>query len=562
MALVGVFIIQSLEETNLSIVSARLDDVYDSVVSEFQEYRIEQIRSSSGAVEEILSRHVDIGFREEIYIIDALQLEIVASSTAIKGVQDISSLDAHLMVEAIAGEVKEDDFVLGNKLKVKDKAYPIKKGDQIIGVLYLRYDLSDIYQMINRSRIIILQAVVTALLVTVVVSYIVSKSITDPINEVTKKARMLAKGDFDQVIEVRSDDEIGAFSETFNYLSGELKRSVNQITDEKMKLETIINHMKDGLVAVDLDGKIIQKNKMADEWLGAMDGNAMVALSQEDHTGIEKNTFIRYINERSLKFIYAPFVTEGAKKLGVVFVIQDITEEHRLENMRRDFVANVSHELKTPLTSIISYAETLHDGGIEDESISRQFTETIISEAERMSRIVTDLLELSNYDSQRAVMKKDWVNIVDLVGDTIRSLALVAQKNQQHIIYQSIPDFNAYVDPDKIRQLLINTISNALKYSSSGSDVEVTLAFVEEQECLHVTVTDHGMGIPKADLEHIFDRFYRVDKARSRQMGGTGLGLSIAKEIVMAHGGEITVNSVVEEGTSIGITLPVFVKNS
>jgi two-component system sensor histidine kinase VicK len=263
------------------------------------------------------------------------------------------------------------------------------------------------------------------------------------------------------------------------------------------------------------------------------------------------------VNGRVLKVNFAPFQDEHSNRVGIVFVFQDITESHKLENMRREFVANVSHELKTPITSIKSYTETILEGRVDDPEMQKVFLEVVNTEADRMSRLVSDLLELSNFDSNSIKLKKGPYVITRLMDSCILKIQMTAEQKKQTIIKKyDLEPIECHFDKDKIEQVVLNILSNAIKYTQSAGQIEVQLRPGASDETFDIVISDSGMGIPEEDLDRIFERFYRVDKARSRAHGGTGLGLSIAKEIVEAHQGSIRIDSEVNVGTKVTISLP------
>lgn len=568
MIFAGVFIVQSLEDYNLTVISNRLDDIAQIMLSELSKIETDNLVDVTSTVQETIDRHVDIGLREEIFIIDGTTHNIIATSSenVNRDVTDI--LDDALVIQGLIGNEKEKNIELGDSIKTKDKVYPILKNNKQLGIIYLRYDLNDIYESINKARMIIFRAVVSSLVVTVMIGFVISKSITDPINEVTKKATLLAEGDFNQLVDIKSEDEIGSLSSTFNFLAGELKRSISEISREKSKLEAIINYMEDGLIAINAEGRIIHSNPKAIKMLSngdQFDDDVIGDLLSIYNSGrIDSDVGSKNISAkgRVLKVNFAPFLDEDSKRVGIIFVLQDITDAERLENMRREFVANVSHELKTPITSIKSYTETILDGRVDDLEIQKTFLEVVNTEADRMSRLVSDLLELSNFDSQSVKLKKQLYTMDDIIDNCILKIKVTADQKKQTIIkHYHHPSIQAYLDKDKIEQVVLNILSNAIKYSSEAGNIDIELRPGEKPGEFDLVVIDSGMGIPEEDLERIFERFYRVDKARSRALGGTGLGLSIAKEIIEAHEGSIRIESEYNYGTKVTITLPLDVNN-
>ncbi len=454
-------------------------------------------------------------------------------------------------------------------LRIMDKVYPIVNGGKVVGVLYIRYDLNATDETVDRARIIIIQSVLIALAVTLLLGTIISKNVTDPINDITKKASEMAKGDFNQYVDVRSDDEIGKLGGTFNHLTNQLKQSLNHLSQEKSKFEVIVNNIDDGIIALTDQRKIIHINHEA---IRILSNHQIDIASHYDELAeqLPQNLSYDYIerthfNMRGMEIVdlgsetyrvkFEPFSSEDGQRIGLIIVFQDITESHRLDNMRKDFVANVSHELKTPITSIKSYSETLMDGAVADQAMAHQFLEVINSEADRMNRIVRDLLQLSNFDAHRTQLNVKSYDWRELVKSVLQKMDVLIKEKHHKIVYDG--PSRALVSPfdrDRIEQVIVNLLSNAIKYTPDGGKIVMTLRTLEDN--VYFSVVDSGIGISKKHLPHLFERFYRVDKGRSREMGGTGLGLSIAKEIVELHGGEIGVTSKVGAGTTVFLTIP------
>lgn len=560
MLIAGIFIIQSFEDYNLDIASQRLDDIAQIMISELSKVEEDVLLDNRDLIQASIDNHANIGLREEIYIVDFNTQQIIASSAEGVATSAVEILDDELVVEGLLGNHAEKNIQINDLVRTKDKVYPITLKGDMAGIMYLRYDLKDIYSNLSKIRLIILQAILISLGVTIMLGFVMSKSITDPINEITVKASKLAEGDFNQLVEVRSEDEIGTLSTTFNFLAYELKKGVSEISREKSKLEAIIKYMEDGLIAINAEGEVIHSNPKALKLLGADDdinedlvGDLLSIYNSGQDVGAKNMKYL----DRVLKVNFAPYQDNSSNKSGAVFVLQDVTEEEKLEHLRREFVANVSHELKTPLTSIKSYTETILDGMVDDPEMQRTFLEVVNTEADRMSRLVRDLLELSNFDSDSIKLYKDDHIVNRLITNCILKVKVTADQKKQ-VIVKHLPEHEiiATIDFDKIEQLVLNILSNAIKYTGNEGLIEIDLRQGDTPEWFDIVIRDNGMGIPEEDLERIYDRFYRVDKARSRELGGTGLGLSIAKEIVEAHGGKIEINSVYHQGTSVKISLP------
>jgi two-component system sensor histidine kinase VicK len=444
-----------------------------------------------------------------------------------------------------------------------DYAVPI--GNNII---YFKYNKEDWAGLISDFNSIIITSIIIGLAVSFVIGYMLSRTITSPIVKLMHKAQGIAAGDFDEVIEVKSNDEIGKLTDSFNYMASSLKNTLAEISSEKGKLETILNYMTDGIIAFDLNGDVIHTNPASSRLLGfnkqlnsfheycekygfkySLEDVIYLQSQQTSEMSIE-------LGEKTIKVYFAVFTDENKKPEGVIAVLQDITEQKRLENMRNEFVANVSHELRTPLTSIKSYSETLLDGALEDRETAERFVSVINNEADRMTRLVKDLLQLSRLDNRQMNWNFSKISLVDLIRNSVEKMELEARSRKQTLesyVLCDIPMIEA--DYGRIEQVVFNLIGNAIKYTPEGGKITVYIGKIYND--VYFKVADNGIGIPTNDLPRIFERFYRVDKARSREMGGTGLGLAIAKEIVEAHSGVISINSQLGMGTEVTVQLPV-----
>ncbi len=558
MILAGVFIIESFEQYFIDDASGRLDDIQEIIMPRLE--AIDRPLWDETALEDIVTSHRELGLREELYVVDLSENRILATSTQNIGRRADTILDFDLLVRGLSGETAMKRMNLTGEsytIRTMDKIYPVASDGPTQIALYLRYNLEDIYAALRKARNFIAQATVLSAMITLLLGYFISKSITDPINEVTKKASLMAEGDFNQKITVASNDEIGQLGEMFNYLSAELKDSLSRISQEKSKMEAILHYMADGLIAVDVLDRVIHCNPRAKALFRTSDEEtafsrmwgAIEEIEHDDHV----HSRVIHIDERYFQVNYAPFKNENGYRAGTVFLIKDITEQERLERMRKEFVANVSHELKTPLTSIKSYAETLMENEVDPET-TNAFLHIINSETDRMGRLVKDLLQLSNFDASRSAFHFEREDLADLVKNTLFKVKVTAEKKNQSFDFSyREQEYPVEIDYDRMEQVLLNLFTNAMKYSDPATTIRVTLRQENGQHVL--VIADEGYGIPEEDLSRIFERFYRVDKARSRELGGTGLGLSIAKEIVEAHGGLIAIESTLHEGTTVTIRL-------
>lgn len=448
-----------------------------------------------------------------------------------------------------------------------DYAVPLKllDGDCI---LYFRYGSEEWREITTNFSNILIRSLLAAFLISLIIGYPLSRTITRPIKEITRNAKQIASGDFEQALEVKSGDEIGQLTATFNSMASSLKDTLGEVSREKTKIETILNYMTDGVIAFNLKGEVIHANPVSKALLNVKDieftfnefaGKFGLEITLEEILYLEtfntKDASIQ-VGDKYMQVFFAIFADEHRNREGILLVLHDVTEERKLELMRRDFVANVSHELRTPITSVKSYAESLLDGALDNREMSEKFLGVINSEADRMTRLVKDLLELSRLDNQQMQWNFDRFSFADMVKLCVDKMRIEAAAMKQKLECYVIGDLPEIMgDKDRLEQVIVNLLSNALKYTPEGGSITVYVGKSSME--VYAKVVDTGDGIPAEDLPRIFERFYRVDKARAREQGGTGLGLSIAKEIVEAHHGSITITSKMNKGTEVVVKLPI-----
>lgn len=460
-------------------------------------------------------------------------------------------------------------------------ARPIRSGERVLGAVYIASSLESTYRVLGDLRRLLLVGTSLALAVTAGLGYLLSLSITRPIREVTSRAERMAAGDFSQRISVLSHDEIGQLGSMFNYLTSRLDRTLEEIRAEKAKLEAVLTYMAEGLLALDSEGRVVLMNPACARLLGLQEpvvgrsagelvpglleaspgraGGASTGAAAEAVAAGPVGAGVppaRMISRegRILHAHFAPLGLEGGER-GLLVVLRDVTEETRLQEMRRDFVANVSHELRTPLATVKGYVETLLDGALEDRQVCERFLHTVARETDRMTRLVQDLLLLSQLEHGQASWHMEPVDMRDPAGQALERLRPAAERKGLRLVLDA-PDDLPLVEGDEamLTQVFSNLLSNAVEFTPSGGSVTVSLR--ADGERLVSVVEDTGTGIPPEDLPRVFERFYRVDKGRSRELGGTGLGLSIAREIVQAHRGDISITSVPGQGTRVAFWLP------
>ena len=435
-----------------------------------------------------------------------------------------------------------------------DVAIPITRGDASY-IIYILDNRETVEELNGQLFVLILEALVFGLVISVLLSFLLSKTMITPIERLTAGAERVAAGDFSSRIEVASRDEIGVLTNTFNNMASQLRHTLQEVENERNKLGTLFLHMTDGVVAFSGDGSIIHANPAAEEMLGrpigagdsyeALFGDIMplpllLALQQPSYQGGE-----RQVNGRSLEVLLAPFSgvsqDDGEGQGGVMAVIHDVTQQRKTEEERKEFVANVSHELRTPLTNIRSYAETLADaGGDMPDGLRANFLGVILSESDRMTHIVQDLLTLSRFDSGKSPINLTAFPFQQMMRDVYNAVLLEAHRHGHSLTLELAPELpEITADRERITQVLMNVVSNAIKYTPDGGRIQMRAGVTGDGRQVWAEVEDNGIGIPQEDRGRIFDRFYRVDKARSRESGGTGLGLSIAREIIKQHKGAI-----------------------
>lgn len=445
---------------------------------------------------------------------------------------------------------------------------PIKVDNEIEGILFIEGKIERVFEQIQVINQVLINGTIIALVFTAIVAVIIAQTITRPITDMKKQAQAMARGNYSRKVRVYGHDEIGQLAITFNNLSKKLQDEQAKTDSEKRKLSSILKFMTDGVISTDRKGRIILINEAAEQMLNVtretvISENIIDVLELGDKYSLkdltqEQNSVILDLSTNAVPLIvrvnFSIIQKETGIMNGLIVVLHDITEQEKIERERREFVANVSHELRTPLTTMRSYLEALTDGAWMDKDIAPQFLKVTQNETERMIRLVNDLLVLSKMDSKDYQLRKEWINFPKFLDHIIDRFEMAKEKNVHFSRDYLNEPILVEIDQDKITQVLDNIISNALKYSPSGGTITVKLVVFHDS--LEVKISDQGVGIPKQNLHRIFDRFYRVDKARARHIGGTGLGLAIAKEMVEAHNGHIWATSIEGKGTTIHFTLP------
>ncbi len=439
---------------------------------------------------------------------------------------------------------------------------------QVIKSQFVELEISNasgiIDNQINQTKIISLCIILSFVLFTILIGIFVAKVIIAPISNLIKSAEHATNG-VKYLGDGKKKNEINNLVSAFDTINNELKENLNETTRQKKQMETILLHMTDGIIAFNIEGKIIHINPAAKTFLNLKDEANFEEIFNKHNVDInlEKIIYLENwtsseqkinVDDRTLNLFFAPFKNENERPAGLIVVIQDITEHAKLDAMRKRFVADVSHELKTPITSIMGYSETLLESEVDEET-NRKFLERISGEASRMANLVSDLLTLSRYDRSKAKVTKTEFDLGELVKYAFEGLDFEMKKKKQNgecFVTSNVP--LVYADKNGIERVIINILSNAIKYTKEEGSIKVYVGFVYNDA--YIKIIDTGIGIPKEDLDKIFERFYRVDKARTREMGGTGLGLSIAKEILDQNDAMIDIKSEIGKGTEVVIRIP------
>lgn len=564
MSIVGVYITEAIKRD-------QIESALETVVSQGY-YLADNIKDKTvGApnIQEIVSNWF-VGQGKHVKAVYVYENDICVASQESYDASIKDNLNGLFVVNEAIRQRKEKYWSDENNEYYKSIGIPIiTSNNEVLGAIYIGADISAVQSNMKNIRDILTNATIWALCVTALLGNFLAKTITGPIKEVTSKAERLAKGDFGQIITVKSQDEVGQLTEMFNYLTVRLKSTLDEMHSEKNKVETILTHMTDGIIAVNKHGHVIHANPAAYKIFNVREVDlyekSFDEIAQSLNLGVtiedlfndsDSNFNILSINNLIIKLNVVLFRNEKDETAGAILVLQDVTEQERLDKMRKEFVANVSHELRTPLTTIKSYAETLLDGALDSRDIAVNFLNVINSESERMTRLVKDLLQLSKLDYDKVEWNMKEINLPDIIKECVFKMEIAAKQKDQDLTYEIKEEVLGIVgDKDRIEQVIINILSNAIKYTPENGSISVTAAKTEDNK-VEVRIADTGMGIPKEDIPRLFERFYRVDKARSRMMGGTGLGLSIAKNIVEAHNGTIRIESEYGQGTVVIIDFP------
>ncbi|MFV8771172.1 cell wall metabolism sensor histidine kinase WalK [Aerococcus urinaeequi] len=578
--IVGAYFIRSLETEMLTSfddqVTSQTTFIIDNIQSVMEDEDLNEDEKET-QVNSILRRFNNDSVLE-IQLFDSNGFLLATSNPTSQAYIGQRTMDEDIEETLYTGIRSETSGYDSNQeIRIKKFVTPIfstASSGAMIGILNVSANLETIYSQIQNIMSLFLIASGISLVFTTGLAMLISSQIINPLQKMRDQTKQIAEGNYSTTLDINSEDEIGQLAESINYLSVRVGDAQDLTEAERQRLDSVLRHMTDGVIATDRRGKITIindrslsiLNKTQEEVIGE---SIIEALDLSDRFSFRElfdqheSILLNYANDEGETIIraeYSVIQRESGFISGLVWVLTDITEHEKIERDRKQFVSNISHELRTPLTSVRSYSEALVDGAIKDEKVAVEFLNVIQTETDRMIRMISDLLHLSRMDAKQQVINRELIIFKDLVNHILDRFDMMLQsedyEGKNYIIKRELMEEEVWVeiDQDKLIQVIDNIMNNAIKYSPDGGTIYVRLMSTHNQ--LVLSIQDQGLGIPQESIPHLFDRFYRVDKARSRAQGGSGLGLSIAKEEIELHNGTIWVNSIENKGTTFFISLP------
>ena len=576
---VGAVFVRQLEHQNLNTFkqTIELPSYVDNSLSE--QLSRPNKKKANQQMRQILSE-VNNNNISEIRVIDSKGIIRSTSTSDTRGIVGQKTTDGTVKATLVNNRThSENIYDSSNHNRYYVNVIPLNdSNNNVVGAVYLRASLEGVYSNINSITLIYLSAALITIALSLFLAILISQEITRPIEEMRKQTLRIARGAFSGQVRVMGNDELGQLAGAVNNLSVRVEEAQESSDSERRRLDSVLSHMSDGVLATDRRGNVTIVNNMALQLLGVDHEDDLIGKSIIDVLDIRHDYTVRQLintdqeemiidmsNEGTdliLNAYFSPIQRESGFVSGLVCVLHDVTSQQKEERERKQFVSNVSHELRTPLTSVHSYVEALSDGAWQDKEIAPKFLTVIQNETDRMIRMINDLLSLSRMDSGTTKLNLEYVNIKELFNYILNRFDMIIKKNEndenskKYTIerYFTSKDLWVEIDTDKFTQVIDNIMNNAIKYSPDGG--VITTRLLETHNHVILSISDQGLGIPRKDLGRIFDRFFRVDKARSRKQGGTGLGLAISKEVVNMLGGQIWVDSVEGKGSTFYISLP------
>ncbi|EOM1708455.1 two-component system histidine kinase PnpS [Listeria monocytogenes] len=569
MVIVGIFSGELMKSTYLNMKENQLEDDAKILLQTTNMENLDLDKDAATIQKSLDPLGEDIDAR--ITVIDS-KGDVVADTK-----KDPQKLDNHMNRPEVTDILKKGESV-GISIRESDSlgysmlyvAVPVKHQSKTDGVLRISISLESVDAAVAKLWGNLALIFGIALVIIAAISVFIARKITRPVREIIEVSTDLANHKYDSRIHGKISGELQDLSISVNTLAESLETQMFEIKQNEQRLNAIVQNLVSGVMLINVDKQVIMTNRTMYQILGETEINGKpfyeviksFALSQlieatfETKTIQQKEIILYFPREMILDASVSPILGENGEITGIILLLHDITQIRHLENVRSEFVTNVSHELKTPVTALKGFAETLLDGAMYDEMLLKKFLTIIKEESDRLHRLIMDILALSRIEQNPVPENVELVEVDDVIEQSARTIfEMATEKNIQVIIPEkTIPSVTIETDRDKLQQILINLLSNAINYTPVDGKVEVKL--IEQEAEVIIEVTDNGIGIPAKDIDRVFERFYRVDKARSRHSGGTGLGLSIVKHLVENCGGRIEVESQEEVGSTFRVTLP------
>ncbi|MDR3241656.1 MAG: cell wall metabolism sensor histidine kinase WalK [Lactobacillaceae bacterium] len=577
--LIGAFFIKQLERSSLSTFRQQI-----TLPAYVSDQLTQQLNSSETATGNA-NIHSVLASVNNVMI---TEIEVIDTKGIIRGTSDINNqdsvgqktTDSNLRDAATNKTYQKNPIEQHGSSRYQTVVKPLidtTDGDNTtVGAVVVRANLESVYENLQRISVIYMSATLLAVLLGIVMAVIISRALAKPISDINQRTVRIASGDYSGDINVRSRDEIGQLATNVNALAQRIEETTNSQELERRRLDSVLEHMTDGVIATDRRGSINLINSAALMMIGVDDIDDVVGQYVLQILNLNDKYQLRefFENDEDLlldfsdakhQMIVRAYNTQIQRESGfisgMVIVLHDVTEEQRVNEERRQFVSNVSHELRTPLTSVKSYIDALQDGALENKEVAPHFLQVAQDETTRMIHMINDLLELSRMDQGAMKLDLEYVNVGELFNYVLNRFDMIISSDNSQIkkdysIVREISDAQIWVEIDtsKFTQVIDNIMNNAIKYSPDGG--VITARMKDDGNRVVLSISDQGLGIPKKDISHVFDRFFRVDKARSRAQGGTGLGLAISKEIIEHFNGQIWVTSKEGQGSTFNISLP------
>ncbi|EIA7981307.1 PAS domain-containing protein [Listeria monocytogenes] len=569
MVIVGIFSGELMKSTYLNMKENQLEDDAKILLQTTNMENLDLDKDAATIQKSLDPLGEDIDAR--ITVIDS-KGDVVADTK-----KDPEKLDNHMNRPEVTDILKKGESV-GISIRESDSlgysmlyvAVPVKHQSKTDGVLRISISLESVDAAVAKLWGNLALIFGIAFVIIAAISVFIARKITRPVREIIEVSTDLANHKYDSRIHGKISGELQDLSISVNTLAESLETQMFEIKQNEQRLNAIVQNLVSGVMLINVDKQVIMTNRTMYQILGETEITGKpfyeviksFALSQlieatfETKTIQQKEIILYFPREMILDASVSPILGENGEITGIILLLHDITQIRHLENVRSEFVTNVSHELKTPVTALKGFAETLLDGAMYDEMLLKKFLTIIKEESDRLHRLIMDILALSRIEQNPVPENVELVEVDDVIEQSARTIfEMATEKNIQVIIPEkTIPSVTIETDRDKLQQILINLLSNAINYTPVDGKVEVKL--IEQEAEVIIEVTDNGIGIPAKDIDRVFERFYRVDKARSRHSGGTGLGLSIVKHLVENCGGRIEVESQEEVGSTFRVTLP------